>query len=194
MDTVSVKNRSSSTVVYSLPEQGIRRQFTPGEVKTIDVKELEALTYRPGGLTLINDCLMIQDQGIARQILNKKVEPEYWLDEKGVTELLLHGSYDSFLDCLDFAPPGVIDLIKKLSVSLPLSDIQKRNALKAKTGFDCDAALKHVMEEKEDDGENTILKTSGERRVKKEETPTTPERRTAPKYNVVSKDKEAATE
>ena len=97
------------------------------------------------------------------------------------------GSIEEFLDCLDFAPPGVIDLIKKLSVSLPLADIQKRQALKTKTGFDCDAALKHVMEEKEDDGENTILKTTGERRVKKEEVPAG--RRTTPKYNVVSADK-----
>ena len=103
------------------------------------------------------------------------------------------GSIEEFLDCLDFAPPGVIDLIKKLSVSLPLADIPKRQALKTKTGFDCDAALKHVMEEKEDDGENTILKTTGERRVKKEEVPAG--RRTTPKYNVVSSDKkENATE
>ena len=103
------------------------------------------------------------------------------------------GSLDEFLDCLDFAPPGVIDLIKKLSVSMPLTDFQKVNALKAKTGFDAAAALKHVMEEKEDDGQDTILKTSGERRVKKEE-PAVPEgRRTAPKYNVVSTDKKETT-
>ena len=95
-------------------------------------------------------------------------------------------------DCLDFAPPGVIDLIKKFSVSLPLTDFQKVNALKAKTGFDAAAALKHVMEEKEDDGENTILKTSGERRVKKEEE-VPAGRRTAPKYNVVSTDKKETT-
>ena len=119
-------------------------------------------------------------------------QPEYYMSEKDIVKLMTSGSLDEFLDCLDFAPPGVIDLIKKLSVSLPLSDIQKRNALKAKTGFDCDAALKHVMEEKEEDGENTILKTSGERRVKKEE-PAAPERRTAPKYNVVSTDKKETT-
>ena len=77
---------------------------------------------------------------------------------------------------------------KKLSVSLPLSDFKKRQALKDKTGFDCDAALRHVEEEKEDEGENTILKT-GERRVKKEEAEI-PERRTTPKYNVVSVKKE----
>ena len=52
--------------------------------------------------------------------------------------------------------------------------------------------LKHVMEEKEDDGENTILKTSNERRVKKDETVST-ERRTAPKYNVVTTTKKEDT-
>ena len=45
------------------------------------------------------------------------------------------------------------------------------------------------MEEQEDNGENTILKT-GERRVKKDEVPAAPERRTAPKYNVVSTEKD----
>ena len=135
----------------------------------------------------------MEPEAIAKVGLNP--QPEYHMSEHDIVKLLQTGSIDEFLDCLDFAPPGVIDLIKKLSVSLPLSDISKRRALKDKTGFDCDAALKHVMEEKEDDGENTILKTSGERRVKKEE-PAAPERRaTPPKYNVVSAEKkETATE
>lgn len=106
------------------------------------------------------------------------------MSEQDIVNLMKNGSLDEFLDCLDFAPPGVIDLIKKLSVSLPLTDIQKTSALKAKTGFDCSAALKHVMEEKEEDSDNTILKTTGERRVKKEEVPAG--RRTTPKYNVVT--------
>ena len=110
------------------------------------------------------------------------------MSENDIINLMNNGSMDEFLDCLDFAPVGVIDLIKKLSVSLPLTDIYKRQALLKKTGFDCDAALRHVMEEKEDD-QDTILKTE-ERRVKKESTEEIPAgRRTAPKYNVVSAEK-----
>lgn len=121
-------------------------------------------------------------------------QPEYHMSEKDIANLMINGSIDEFLDCLDFAPPGVIDLIKKMSVSLPLADYQKKAALKAKTGFDCDAALKHVMEEKEDDNQDTILKTSGERRVKKEEVSAAPERRSSPpKYNVVSTEKKEET-
>ena len=187
----NVKNRSAGVATYKIPELGVRRTFAPGEVKEISAEELETLTYRPGGMALLANFLQIMDvEAIAKVGLNP--QPEYYMSEQDIIKLMQSGSIDEFLDCLDFAPPGVIDLIKKLSVSLPLSDIQKRNALKVKTGFDCDAALKHVMEEKEEDGEKTILKTSGERRVKKEE-PTSPERRTTPKYNVVSTDKKETT-
>ena len=190
----NVKNRSAGVAVYKIPELGVRRSFQPGEVKQISAEELEKLTYRPGGMAILSNFLQIQSmEGLQRVGLNP--QPEYHMSEQDIAKMMVSGSLDEFLDCLDFAPPGVIDLIKKLSVSLPLGDINKRRALKEKTGFDCDAALKHVMEEKEDDGENTILKT-GERRVKKEEVGTgSPERRTAPKYNVVSSEKkETATE
>lgn len=183
----NVKNRSAGVATYKIPEMGVRRTFSPGEVKQISAEELEKLTYRPGGMALLANFLQIMEpEAIAKVGLNP--QPEYFMSEQDIAKMMTTGSLDEFLDCLDFAPPGVIDLVKKLSVSLPLGDINKRKALKEKTGFDCDAALKHVMEEREDEGENTILKT-GERRVKKDEQPAAPERRTAPKYNVVSSDK-----
>ena len=182
----NVKNRSAGVAVYSIPEMGISRSFQPGETKQISAEELEKLTYRPGGMALLANFLqIIEPEAIAKVGLNP--QPEYHMSEQDIVKLMQTGSIDEFLDCLDFAPPGVIDLIKKLSVSLPLTDIQKVSALKAKTGFDAAAALKHVMEEKEEDGQDTILKTSGERRVKKEEVPAG--RRTTPKYNVVSPEK-----
>ena len=187
----NVKNRSAGIAVYKIPELGVRRSFQPGEIKQISAEELEKLTYRPGGMAILANFLQIMDaEGIAKVGLNP--QPEYHMSEADIAKLMTTGTLDEFLDCLDFAPPGVIDLVKKMSVSLPLSDIQKRMALKDKTGFDCDAALKHVMEEKEDEGENTILKT--ERRVQKDEEPAAVGRRTAtPKYNIVSAKKEEET-
>ena len=183
-----VKNRSAGVACYKIPDLGIRRSFAPGEIKEISAEELEKLTYRPGGMALLANFLQIMEpEAIAK--VGLRTEPEYNMSERDIINLMKNGSLDEFLDCLDFAPPGVIDLIKKFSVSLPMTDFQKVNALKAKTGFDAAAALKHVMEEKEDDGQDTILKTSGERRVKKEESADAPARRTAPKYNVVSTDK-----
>jgi hypothetical protein len=117
-----------------------------------------------------------------------RVEPEYHMTDRDVANLIKTGSLDAFLDALDFAPAGVIDLIKKLSVDIPLMDMNKRKALKEKTGFDVDAALRHIEEDK-DDTSNSILKQTGERRVKTEEVPAG--RRTAPKYNIIKSAEEA---
>ena len=131
----NVKNRSAGMVVYKLPELGIRREFAPGETKKISYDELEKLTYQSGGRTLMNKYLQInstQEKVSAVAVLdelNLKHEPEYFMSEAQVTELLKNGSMDEFLDCLDFAPAGVIDLIKDISVKLPLNDIEKRAAI-----------------------------------------------------------------
>lgn len=187
---VVVKNRSSSMVVYSVPEMGVRREFAPSEVKRIDMDELTALSYVPGGMNLIRKHLFIQDEE-ALEEMSVKVEPEYYLDEKGVIELLEHGSLDAFLDCLDFAPQGVLDLIKKHAVALPVNDNRKRDAIKNKMGFDVTAALKHLEEarlaEEKERGESTEA-VAPVRRVKTETTNASTGRRTAtPQYKVVSK-------
>lgn len=178
-----VKNRGASTVVYKIPEDGIRREFKPGQTLQISSEELEKLTYQPGGTLILSQFLQILDlEGI--QKANIKTEPEYHMSEADVSKLITSGSLDAFLDCLDFAPIGVIDLVKKLSVSIPMVDIQKRKALKEKTGFDVEAALKHQEEDREDDQKTILKQNNGERRVQTEAAPAG--RRTAPKYNIVT--------
>lgn len=178
-----VKNRGASTVVYKIPEDGVRREFKPGQTLQISSEELEKLTYQPGGTLILSQFLQILDlEGI--QKANIKTEPEYHMSEADVSKLITSGSLDAFLDCLDFAPIGVIDLIKKLSISIPMVDIQKRKALKEKTGFDVEAALKHQEEDKEDDQKTILKQKNGERRVQPEAAPAG--RRTAPKYNIVT--------
>lgn len=175
-----VKNRSASLAVYSIPEINVRREFAPGETKNITYGELEKLSYQPGGRTIMQNFLQIIDPE-ATGDLGIKREPEYDLSEQQIVDLMTKGSLDAFLDCLDFAPVGVIDLIKKFSVSLPLNDIDKRDALKKKTGFDVTVALANMQKEKEDMDAPAV--ESKERRVKTESAPEG--RRTTPKYNVV---------
>ena len=178
-----VKNRGASTVVYKIPEEGIRREFRPGQTLQISSEELEKLTYQPGGTLILSQFLQILDlEGI--QKANIKTEPEYHMSEAEVAALIKSGSLDAFLDALDFAPIGVIDLIKKLSIDIPMVDIQKRKALKEKTGFDVEAALKHQEEDREDEQKTILKQSNGERRVQPEAAPAG--RRTAPKYNIVT--------
>jgi hypothetical protein len=181
--TYLVTNRSASVVVYSIPEDNIKREFQPGETKKIRHGELEKLSYKIGGSVLIANYLLIRNEDAINE-LGIHTEPEYHLTEKEVIELIKTGSLDAWLDCLDFAPEGVIEMLKKLSVSVPLNDYEKRRALKDKTGFDVDAAIKHVEEEREEEGIE-LTKAAPKRRTQTEE-PTVPAgRRTTPKYNVV---------
>ena len=185
----NVKNRSSSVVVYRIPETNLRREFEPGEIKRVSFGELEKLTYQPGGRELLENFLQILEEEVTTD-LNVHREVEYDMSEGQIRDLLLNGSLDAFLDALDFAPIGVIDLIKTLSVQLPLTDLNKRRALKEKTGFDVDRALVHVEEERmaemqKDPNKIDTAEVAPTRRVKAEEPQTA--RRTNSNYKVVNR-------
>lgn len=195
--TYIVKNRSSNRVIYRVPELGVRREFMPGESKKISHEELEKLSYRPGGANIITNYLQIDDVEAAQEFnFGHPLEPEYNYNEEDVRNLLTTGSLDSLLDALDFAPAGVIELIKTIAVNLPLADTQKAHAIKAKTGFDVATAIRHVEEEKQAmlDELNTsqkkvnIYDNGGSRRVNNE---TAFSGRRAPvenKYKIVSRE------
>ena len=185
---MSVKNRSTSMVVYKVNlDNGslVRREFSPGETQKVPYDELVKLTYQPGGRALMENFLQITDSEAVNN-LNMKTEPEYNMSEQHVIDLLRTGDMDAFLDCLDFAPIGVLDLVKRYAVSLPLNDSAKRAALKEKTGFDVDKALEMSKADAEDEKVET---TAPVRRT--QQTSATPGRRTeGSKYKVVSKSDE----
>lgn len=174
---VKVLNRDNGSVVYTLPEMnGLRRVFQPNETKQVTLEELQKLSYIPGGMELLRDSLLIEDKTIAHEILNH-VEPEYSYTRDDVIKLLKEGSMDEFLDCLDFAPEGVKDLIKTLSVELPLNDVVKRQAILNKLNFNVDNAIRI---RKESTDTSTETNAPAQRRVQKAEpAKSTPTRRTA---------------
>ena len=171
----NVKNRSASIVIYSIPEDGIRREFAPSETKVISREELDKLTYQAGGRELMANFLQIQNVEL-REDLGIHTEPEYDYSEEQIVDLILKGSLDAFLDCLDFAPIGIIDLIKEMAVMLPMTDMRKADALREKTGFDLTVALKNKEAEEAEDREGKEPESAPVRRVQA----TTPGRRTAP--------------
>ena len=177
----NVKNRSAGTVSYRLPELGVRRVFGIGETKRIKYSELEALAYIEGGRRLMFDYLQIEDPEATQQ-LGIPTDVEYWMSEEQIVDLMTNGSYEAFLDCLDFAPDGIIDLIKKYAITLPLNDMRKRDAIKEKTGFDVTQALRNL----EPDEEKPAVKTA--ETVRAAATPTAPTRRvTNTNYKIINK-------
>lgn len=140
---VKVTNRVKGTVGYTIPDLGnLHRNFQANETKEVTMDELRKLSYLPGGEVILRDCLIINNDEAVQELLGT-VEPEYNYTETQIRELLTTGTLDQFLDALDFAPKGVIDLIKDLAVSTELNDVAKREALLKKTGFNVTKAIEN---------------------------------------------------
>ena len=182
-----VTNRSASRVCYSIPEIGVTlRDFRPNETKKIERAELERLMYVPGGPKLLQEYLQVQDD-TAREDLIGRVEPEYNMTVDQVRALITTpNNYDEWLDALDFAPAGVIDLIKTLSVSIPLTDTAKMESFKKKTGVDLARMIRAEQESKAED--EAPAQETPQRRTQKQSESTSTRRTTGSKYKVVSKE------
>lgn len=162
---VLVKNRSAAIVLIDVPNIHLHLEVQPGQTIKMKYEDLCEFAQVPGGATMLREYLQLQEQEIEELNLGE-VEPEYNYSEEDIKKLILEGSIDEFLDCLDFAPTGVIDLIKKFAVDLPMTDLRKIEELKKKTGFDAESALKHKKEELADSGAEEQPKATGRRVVK----------------------------
>ena len=186
-DKVRVENRANAIVFYSVPETNIIRRFVPFETKEIAMGELRQAVQIPGTKALIEDDLIIHSQEAVAELL-PDAEPEYFYTAKDVEFLLERGTLDQLLDALDFAPEGVVTLIKEQAVKTELNDMRKREAILNKTNFDVTGAIniKRLSETPEE------VKT----RTRRAETPieagqettnTSTRRTVAPKYTIATK-------
>lgn len=185
-DLIQIKNITNSRVGYVIPDlNNLHRNFMPGETKAVTFDEIKKLAFTPGGEVLLRDHLTIDNKEALEEILGE-VEPEYFYTEADVKILLTTGTIEQFMDFLDFAPEGMINLAKDLAVSMEIIDVRKREAIKNKTGFDVTKAISinHETEVENNEEEKTrrtapINQTSSE---------TAPGRRVAPpKYKVTMK-------
>lgn len=182
---VKVINRFSGTVGYEVDDLGVYRNFYPGESKDIPFEELEKLSFTPGGMTILKEYLEITDKNIAAKIFNLNPEPEYFYSKEDIKKVMQSGTLDEFLDCLDFAPASVHELIKDMAVNLPLNDVSKRKAIKDKFGFDVDKAIE--IKNTKYDGANSENQTENQATIRRVKTTTT----TAPsgrRYKPITKD------
>lgn len=141
---VKVTNRFNGSVGYSIEDLGVRREFQAGETKELTFEELEKLVFEPGGDYILRNYLAVKDENAIKELLpgiTKEEMPEYFYGEDEVKYLLTKGRLDQFKDALDFAPQGVIDMIQEMAVTLPLTDTNKRDAIRDQLGFDVTKAI-----------------------------------------------------
>jgi hypothetical protein len=180
---VKVTNRCGGMAIYKIPEHGIRREFFAGESKMIPYEELVWLSYQPGGRNMMSNTFLIEEVKVTKE-LNIHTELEYFMTEADVINMLQNGSVDELKDALDFAPTGVVQIIKDQAVALPIYDMRKRQAILEMTGFDVTSAITN----NEPDPDEVVEAPAATRRVQRNtstETPTAPARRTESKYKVI---------
>lgn len=136
---VSVTNRDNGGVTCML-SNGRSISFNKGETKKVSLDDLLELNSTDGGALLIKEYLVINDKD-AITALELRTEPEYYYTEKEIRKLLQEGTLDQLEDCLNFAPEGVIDLLKDVALEIELPDVRKRKLIAQKTGWNIDSIL-----------------------------------------------------
>lgn len=180
---VKITNRDSGTASYVVQDMNnLSRFFNRGETKEVTFEELRQLSNSTGGRILLQECFLIHDKEVVRELLGE-VDPEYNYTEENVESLLLNGSLDQLLDCLDFAPSGVLEIVKDKAVSLKINDIAKREAIKDKLGFDVTKAISINEMTSEDTKEEKKERRANP--VSTSEEPVKTRRVTTKKYEIV---------
>lgn len=153
---IKVTNRNHGYSGYVIPEMNnLNRTFAPGETKEIPMEELRKLVWTPGGAAIINNYLIVHDEEAVKELV-PGAEPEYLYDRDDVEKLLRFGTLDELKDALDFAPNGVVALIKDTAVEIQVNDVSKRDAIKEMTGFDVTKAIEINKASGEEEHKNEI--------------------------------------
>lgn len=199
-EMISVINRNSGYAGYPVPDSNnsLWRKFAPGETKKIEAEELRKLMFIPGGDVMLQDYLVILNQELVQELFGE-VEPEYFYTATEIENLLKNGTLDQLDDCLTFAPEGVIEMIKTIAVSIKLNDMDKRELIYNKTGYNVHNVITNNKKVEQAEAEMGVKQP--EVKVRKAAVPgqtaptpvqstqpTTPQRKAAaPKYKVVTK-------
>ena len=193
---ITVTNRNNGSTGYSIPEMnGLKRKFAPGESKKVTMDELRKLSYQPGGDYLLKNYLIMFNEEAVEELIGG-VEPEYYYTEQDIQNLLIKGTLDQLDDCLTFAPVGVIEMVKSIAVKIKLNDMNKRELIFEKTGFNPDNAIKKNKYAEDAEKKEVEAKKVRKAAVPGQETSNpaqnaqidTPQRKAStPKYKVVTK-------
>ena len=84
---MKVRNRSTSTVGYTVPDLHVNRTFVPGEIKEIPQAELESLVQQPGGRVILTEYLQVSRDDI-KKLDVLEPEQEYFYSEEDVKNIM----------------------------------------------------------------------------------------------------------
>lgn len=188
---ILVVNKSHGSVSYDLPElHGLHRRFEYGETKKLPFNELRMLSYSTGGLNLLQEYLTIMDEEVVEELLGQ-VEPEYYYSRKEIEELLKFGTLDQLEDCLNFAPKGILDMVKGIAMELKINAVDKRKMISDKFGINLDRAIElQIEQEAENEPVKPVVRKAAATSATTSDVAPAPARKASP-VKIVSKKEEA---
>lgn len=161
---MKVINRSAETISYDLPELHIKRHFELNEEKDIPEEELKALWQTLGGNYQIKNLLLVEDKEWVKDHWDAPIE--YFWHAEDVKNCVLHDEPELFEETLDYAPEGVVEMIKEYAWRLPMQDLNKVEILERKTGFNSHLAAQ-IMKPADESAEQPTTTKQG--RLRREE-------------------------
>lgn len=185
---IKVYNRTGGSLAYNIEAlRTIRHWPKPGDYLNIGIDELIELKTVPGGMYILEHCVKIDDDEALKAIFDDRdVEPEYKYGVEEVDYLLYEGTLEQLLDALDYAPEGVLDLIKTRSKNKLPNTTAKVSAINEKFGFDLNKVVELAKSVAQDDEEKEEVVSA--RRATPVQTEKDKGRRTTPPvYKVVEK-------
>lgn len=186
---VKVVNRTSGSLAYKIDTLRVTRHWRkPGDYLNISIAELLELKTVRGGQSLLENYVIIEDkEALSVLFPDQELEPEYNYGLKEIEALLYEADTEQLLDALDFAPKGVLDLIKAKSAEKLPNTTAKIEAINKKFNIDLNK-VNELYQEKE------ILEEKPEPIRRRRTTPIIetgePKQESSlPKYKVVKEDK-----
>lgn len=186
---VKVVNRASGSLAYKIDTLRVTRHWRkPGDYLNISIAELLELKTVKGGQSLLENYVIIEDkEALSVLFPDQELEPEYNYGLKEIEALLYEADTEQLLDALDFAPKGVLDLIKAKSAEKLPNTTAKIEAINKKFKIDLNKINelyqeKEILEEKPEPTRRRRTAPIIETEEPKQES-------SLPKYKVVKEDK-----
>lgn len=189
MKMVPVTNRDNGEVVVVLSNDKLIH-FNAGETRKISLEDLAEMRSGEGNRVLLKDYLMIKDQQ-ALDYLEIETEPEYFYTKEEIQVLLETGTLEQLEDCLNFAPEGVLDILKDVALSIELPDTRKRKLIAQKIGYDIDNIIRVRQFLNAEDSAEEDANRKNDSAPQRKATPisTVETKKKFPEYKVISKEK-----
>ena len=142
---VRVRNRASGTVAYVIPALRITRIWDKtGDIINISIDELIELKTISGGQALLDEYLAVEDDEAVKLLYDYELPPEYNYGEAEIDYLLHAGTNEQLFDALDYAPIGVLEMIKSMAIKERPDTTAKVEAINKKFGIDLLLIIKNA--------------------------------------------------